>query len=306
MASKQSLRSDKLSYHTSVLLKEATDLLQVKSGRKYIDATLGGGGHTETILKLGGRVLGVDFDKEAINHALLKVKSPKLKVVQGNFKDIDKIALLEGFEKVAGVIFDLGVSSSQIEKAERGFSFQKEGPLDMRMNQDEKSPTAADILNLAGKDELYKIFTEFGEEPRARVLASVAVRAREIKAFRTTGDLLKIIKDVYGIKGEISDKTKASISKRVFQALRVVVNSELENLKESLPKALRLLEERGRLVVITFHSLEDRIVKEIFLDFENRNLGKIITKKPIIPGEAEQNINRRSRSAKLRVFEKYV
>lgn len=297
-------------YHKSVLLDEVVDLLQVKSKKLYIDATLGGGGHAKAITEQGGTVLGIDLDKEAINYVRTNLKvqiaNGKLIVVQGNFRDIDKIAHLKGFEKVAGVVFDLGISSRQIEEGERGFSFQKEGPLDMRINQDEKSPTAADFLNLAGKDELYEIFTKFGEEPRARSLASAVVRARKISAFRTTGDLLKIIKGVYGIEAEISDKTKSDIAKRAFQALRIRVNSELENIEDSLPKALSLLETRGRLLVISFHSLEDRIVKDSFLSFEKKGFGKIITKKPIVPGDKEQEANRKSKNAKLRVFEKYA
>lgn len=291
-------------YHRSVLLNEVIDLLLVKPGKKYIDATLGGGGHAEAILKLGGEVLGIDRDPEAIEYVQGKDKNPKLKVAQGNFAQIDQIALSQGFDKAAGVIFDLGVSSRQIEKGNRGFSYQKEGPLDMRMNQDEKLPTAADILNLADRNELYKIFNQFGEEPRAFALASAVVRARKVRAFVTTDDLLQVIEGIYGVRGAVSDKTRAQIAKRVFQALRIAVNSELESLKAALPKAVSLLEDSGRLAVISFHSLEDRIVKQEFLRFEKDNLGKIITEKPVLPSLVEQEENRRSRSAKLRVFEK--
>lgn len=293
-------------YHKSVLLNEVIDLLHVQPSKKYIDATLGGGGHAKTIIEQEGIVLGIDVDKDAIDYVQknlkLQIANGKLVLVQGNFKDIDKIAHSQKFERVAGVIFDLGVSSNQIEKAERGFSFQKEGPLDMRMNQNEKLPTAMDFLNLEGKNELYEIFKEFGEEPRARHLASAIVGARKIKAFETTSDLLKVIEEVYGIQGPVSDKTRSDISKRVFQALRIAVNSELESLREGLPKALDLLEDKGRLAVISFHSLEDRIVKREFLDFENKGLGKVITDKPIIPKKKEQAGNRRARSAKLRGF----
>lgn len=295
-------------YHKGVLSKEVIDLLQVKIGKKYIDATLGGGGHAEEILKLGGEVLGIDLDRESINHVQENFKSQisnfKLRVIQGNFREIDKIAHSQGFDKVSGIVFDLGVSSHQIESEDRGFSFQKEGPLDMRMNQAGQIPKASDILNLGGRDELYKIFTQFGEEPRARALVSAIVRARKIKSFETTGDLLKIIQEVYGLHGKIGDKTKASIAKRVFQALRIAVNSELANLRDSLPRALSLLGRNGRLVVISFHSLEDRIVKQSFTDFEKNNFGRIITEKPVIPSLDEQKNNRRSRSAKLRAFAK--
>ena len=293
-------------YHKSVLLNEVIDQLLVKQGKKYIDATLGGGGHTEAILKLGGEVLGIDRDPEAVEYVEdeLKDKNPKLKVVQGNFTEIDQIARSQGFSKVAGVIFDLGVSSRQIEKGDRGFSYHTQGPLDMRMNQDEKLPTAADILNLADKDELYKIFSQFGEEPRAWALASAVVRARKMRAFGTTDDLLQVIEGVYGIHGAVSDKTRAQIAKRGFQALRIAVNLEIESLKVALPKAITLLGKNGRLLVISFHSLEDRETKRAFLNFEKQKLGKIITDKPILPSLEEQEVNRRSRSAKLRVFER--
>lgn len=293
-------------YHTSVLLEEVIDLLLVKPGKKYIDATLGGGGHAVEIVNRGGIVLGIDADQEAIDYCKDKFKSQssKVKIIRGNFRDIDQIARSQGFGKVAGVIFDLGVSSRQIEKGNRGFSYQKEGPLDMRMNQDEKLPRAADILNLADRDELYKIFNQFGEEPRAFALASAVVRARKVRAFVTTDDLLQVIESVYGVRGAVPAKTRAQIAKRVFQALRIAVNSELESLKVALPKAVSLLEGGGRLAVISFHSLEDRIVKQAFLNFQELNLGKVITEKPISPSLVEKVENRRSRSAKLRVFEK--
>lgn len=293
-------------YHKPVLLSQLTDLLQIKEGKKYIDATLGGGGHTEEILRRGGEVLGIDVDEEAIEHVKKRIQSPKLKIIQGNFKDLDKIALLNNFNKVSGIVFDLGVSSHQLETADRGFSFQKEGPLDMRMgkNSSLRQVTAKDILNLASKDELYEIFSKLGEEPRAWPLACAVVRAREVKAFETTSDLFKIIEGVYGVREGISDKIKASISKRVFQALRIAVNSELRNLEEALPKAVSLLEDGGRLIVISFHSLEDRIIKNSYLEFEKEGICKILNKKPIIADAKEQEENIRSRSAKLRALEK--
>lgn len=297
-------------YHKSVLLKETIDLLQVRTGGKYIDATIGGGGHANEIINRGGLVLGIDLDPDSLDYVKKNLRAQignrKLILAQGNFKEIDKIAHLQGFGEVQGIILDLGISLHQIENGKRGFSFQEEGPLDMRMDQGSRSLTAADILNLGGKDELYEIFKEFGEDPRARHLASAIVGARKVKAFERTGDLLKIISEVYGVSGSLSDKTRASIAKRVFQALRIAVNSELESLKQVLPKAMSLLEDRGRIAVISFHSLEDRIVKRTFLRFEEENLGKILTEKPVIPSPEEQGINRRSRSAKLRVFEREI
>ena len=293
------------SFHKSVMLSEAIGFLQVKRGKKYIDATLGGGGHTQEILKRGGEVLGIDQDDDALNYIKNKIKSPDLRLIKGNFRNIDKLAISQRFERVAGVLYDLGISSFQIEKDSRGFSFQKEAELDMRMDPENPAPVkASDILNLASERQLYEIFTEFGEERNSRAISNAVVGARKIKAIKTTGDLLKIIEDVYGIKGEVSAKTKADIAKRVFQALRIAVNDELGSLEESLPKALELLEKEGRIVVISFQSLEDRIVKQTFLEFKNKDLGEIITKKPVLPSVSEISDNRRSRSAKMRVFEK--
>ena len=283
------------SFHVSVLLKEIIEGLRIEEGKKYIDATLGGGGHSFEILKQGGIVLGIDVDQDAIDHVKLKVKSEKLKVMKGNFRDIDKIAHLNNFEKVSGIIFDLGVSSHQLGKGERGFSFQKEGPLDMRMDH-ELGVRAMDLLKILTKGELYEIFTKFGEENRAWAVSSRIVSARKMKPIETTKDLVGVIGG--SRPGGIHAATK------VFQALRIAVNDELGSLEEALPKAIRLLEKNGRLAVISFHSLEDRIVKRSFISFGNMKLGKIITKKPIVASQDEVEKNRKSRSAKLRIFEK--
>lgn len=294
-------------FHKSVLLREVSEYLQVKSGKKYIDATLGAGGHTESILRQGGTVLSVDLDKEAIESARQKFgNEPRLKIVQGNFRDLEKIAHSQDFRGVSGIIFDLGVSSYQLEKAERGFSFQNVGPLDMRMDQSETSGQikASDFINLAGKDELYEIFTKLGEEHRARAISDAIIRARRIKAILTTEDLAQVVEGSFGFKSGQPDIVRAGILKRVFQALRIFVNSELENLELGLQGAISILGSGGRVLVISFHSLEDRIVKQSFLAFEKQGLGKIITKKPITPSLVELKENRRARSAKLRVFEK--
>lgn len=291
-------------FHTSVLLKEVIDFLNVKTGGKYIDATLGGAGHTEEILKNGGKVLGIDLDEDALDEARTRLKDKDLILAEGNFKDLEKIAHLQNFDKVDGIIFDLGISSHQLDNAERGFSFQREGPLDMRMGKS-LGVKAADLVNILPKGEIYEILTNLGQEHRARSVSDSIVSARRIKAIETTQDLLKIIQVAYGFRDrEISAFTKANISKRVFQALRIAVNSELENIKEALPRALEVLNPGGRLVVISFHSLEDRIVKQSFLEFKNKNMGKIITKKPLVPSFEEIKENSRARSAKLRVFEK--
>jgi len=294
-------------FHTPVLLKEVSDLLQVKTGKKYIDATLGGAGHSLEIIKRGGIVLGIDCDEEALDFIRKNqesiIKNQELVLAKGNFRNLEEIAHSNNFNKVRGIIFDLGVSSYQLENGKRGFSFLKGGPLDMRMDKG-LGVKASDLLNILSKGELYEIFIKLGEEHRARAISDGIASARRVAPIQTTGDLSGIIQKALGIKGEITDFTRAKISKRVFQALRIVVNDELENIKAALPKTLGLLETGGRVGVISFHSLEDRIVKQSFIDFEKRNMGKIITKKPVIAGIEETKGNSRSRSAKLRVFEK--
>lgn len=298
-------------FHIPVLLKETIDLLQVKKGKKYIDATIGGGGHSLEILKRGGKVLGIDCDQEAIdyvrNQRLESKDWEELTLTLGNFKDIDKIALLKGFDKVTGIIFDLGVSSYQLEKAQRGFSFQKEGPLDMRMDASGASGKvrAADLVNALTKGELYALFSKLGEERRASAISSAIVRARGIKRIESTRELAEVVQSAYGQKfDQTSAFERQLINKRIFQALRIAVNDELNNLRKALPKAIDLLGKNGRLLVISFHSLEDKIVKQSFIEFDRLNKGKIITKKPIIPSKDEMNKNRKSKSSKLRVFEK--
>lgn len=295
-------------FHTSVLLKEVIDQLSVEEGKKYIDATLGGGGHTLEILKLGGEVLGIDIDEDALSYVKRKFQNDRLedrlKLVKGNFAEIEAIARENGFEKVSGIVFDLGVSSHQIDSAERGFSFLKEGPLDMRMDKD--SPLNAEYLvNLLEKEKLYEIFKNYGEDSRANAVSGAIVKRRNMKAIKTTGELLQAIQEAYKLKGVISDFQKNKISQKIFQALRIAVNNEIENIRQALPQALNLLDLKGTLCVISFHSLEDGAVKSAFKNFENMDLGEIITKKPIYATEAELGINPRARSAKLRIFRKY-
>jgi 16S rRNA (cytosine1402-N4)-methyltransferase len=291
-------------YHKSVLLNETIEQLQIKAGKRYIDGTIGGGGHSFEILKLGGRILGLDVDEDALEFVKqeLGIKNYELGkdlvLVKGNFKDIDKVAKGNGFETVAGVLLDLGVSSHHFDAPERGFSFQHEAPLDMRMDKD-LQVKAGDLVNVLTKNELTELFTKLGEERFTRSIVAKIIEARKTKRIETTTELSEIIRRAvpFSKKG-INPATK------VFQALRIAVNDELNNLIEALPKAVGLLENEGRLVVISFHSLEDRIVKRSFLEFEEKGLGKIVTKKPIIPKEGEIEKNNRSRSSKLRVFEK--
>ncbi|HUQ85010.1 MAG TPA: 16S rRNA (cytosine(1402)-N(4))-methyltransferase RsmH [Candidatus Limnocylindrales bacterium] len=292
-------------YHESVLLKETIEYLNVLPENKYIDATLGGGGHTLEILRLGGKVLGMDVDQDALdfvnNDLGLKIKdlgrNDNLVVVKGNFKDIDKIARDLGFENVNGIVFDLGVSSHQLQIAERGFSFQQDGPLDMRMDRD-LGVKAQDLINILSKRELVELFIKLGEEYSAHSIAERIIQARKVSLISTTSELVEIV------KGEYRGNFKINPATKVFQALRIAINDEINCLKISLPKAFGLIEKGGRLAVISFHSLEDRIVKNQFKDFEKDLIGKIITKKPVIPSEDEIRRNKKSRSSKLRVIEK--
>ncbi|MBI2442573.1 MAG: 16S rRNA (cytosine(1402)-N(4))-methyltransferase RsmH [Candidatus Levybacteria bacterium] len=287
-------------FHVSVMLSEAVDALHVEKGKKYIDATLGGGGHAIEIVKRGGIVLGIDVDLDAINYVEEKIKnqianSKNATLVRGNFLQITEIARENGFEEVSGILFDLGVSSYQFDKAERGFSFQREGPLDMRMDQS-LSVKAADLINGLTKAELTKLFDKYGEERFAKKIAGAIVKARLEQPIHKTTELSGIIERTTGIREKIHPAT------RVFQALRIAVNDEIHVLEDALGQSVRLLEDAGRIVVISFHSLEDRVVKRAFLEFEDQGLGSMVTRKPILPSEHELRENPRARSAKLRVF----
>ena len=285
-------------YHKSVLLQEAVMQLNVQSGKKYIDGTLGGGGHTQAILSQGGKVIALDVDDDALAHVARAANaSEHLQLVKGNFKDIDTLAKARGFLKVAGILLDLGVSSHQFDEPERGFSLQASGPLDMRMDQT-LSVTAKDLVNGLTKDELADLLLKLGEEPFAKKIAQRIVDYRRTKQIETTIELEQLI------RRSVPWTKHTNPSTRVFQALRIAVNDELNSLREVLPKAITLLEPKGRLVIITFHSLEDRIVKHAFMAFEEQGLGQVVTKKPIIPSTGEIEANTRSRSAKMRVFEK--
>jgi len=278
------IRNSKSSYHIPVLLKEAIDGLKVKPNGKYIDATIGGGGHAFEILKRGGVLLGIDIDQDAIDYVKEKLEINKdIFLERGNFRNLKSIARKCGFDKVDGILFDLGVSSHQLDTAKRGFSFRSDAPLDMRMDK-ESNLTAQYIVNKYSKEALYEIFSKYSEELDSRAIASAIVRARALKPIKTTGELAKFL-------------PRPTL---VFQALRIAVNEELDNLIEGLHSGADILKKGGRMVVISFHSLEDRIVK---LRFDKNKL-KMITKKPIIPNYEEIKVNPRSRSAKLRIFEK--
>jgi len=260
--------------HVPVLLKEVADGLNVRPGGKYIDATFGAGGHSAEIVKRGGMVLGIDAD-------------PEVNAVHGNFRDIEKIAKENGFESVDGILFDLGVSSMQLDSPERGFSYRFNGPLDLRLDPTKGEP-ASQIVNTYSEGELYEIFTRFGEENNARTIARAIVIARAVERITTTEALVKIV-----------GNAKPVLS-RIFQALRIEVNDELGALRQGLDGARIVIKTGGRLVVISFHSLEDRIVKQYMRNGD----WKILTKKPITATDSEVRTNTRARSAKMRVAQR--
>lgn len=286
--------------HTSVLQSEVIENLKIGLGNKFIDATLGGGGHAKAIIEKGGLVLGIDQDQDALEHVeedqQSNIKDQKLMVAKGNFRDIEKIANDRGFDNVRGVLFDLGVSSYQLDEASRGFSFLKDERLDMRMDKSQKL-TAYEVVNEYPKSALIEIFYRYGEEHNAEKVAQAIAEHRKKREIRTTKELSEIV-------GMNTKGMGIHPATRVFQAIRIEVNDELGSLKSSLNGALRVLGHKGRIAVISFHSLEDRQVKQAFDRFEKENMGRIITKKPITASLEEIRQNKRSRSAKLRVFEK--
>ncbi|MFZ5424812.1 MAG: 16S rRNA (cytosine(1402)-N(4))-methyltransferase RsmH [Patescibacteria group bacterium] len=300
-------------FHEPVLLNEVLHFLDVKPGKKYIDCTLGDAGHTIEILKLGGKVLGFDYSEESISRAENRISQLGLKenfkAVQKNFKNIDTVASENDFDVVEGVLFDLGYSSYQLDKGEKGLSFLRNENLDMRLSN-EFTVTAADLINALPETELVRLFRVYGEEILAKRFASAIVKARRLKKLTSTKDLTDIL-----VKEAPPGYEHKRIhpATRVFQALRIAVNDELESLKVSLPRAAHLLRSPltdsegsilpgGRMLVITFHSLEDRVVKNF--GQSARHTIKLVNEKLVVPGEKELEFNRRSRSAKMRVFEK--
>lgn len=305
------MESGREEYHQPVLLKEVLDFFRVAPGRRYIDATLGLGGHTAAIIRGGGVVLGIERDTEELVvtrktlAADLKFKIENLKIAEGNFRDIGRLAREKGLTQVDGVLFDLGMSSWQLEHSGRGFSFQKDEPLDMRMDAGLRV-TAADLVNGLYEKELGRLFRKFGEDPWAGRYAHVISKQRQREPVRTSRQLAELIARAAGRPSGSGRRRHPAT--RVFQALRLAVNDELGNLKKALPQALELIKPGGRLVVISFHSLEDRIVKRFFADsrrLENRFAPiRILTPKPVTPTKEELARNPRARSAKLRAAEK--
>ena len=284
-------------HHIPVLLEETIEALQVSPGGRYIDCTVGEGGHAAAILERsapGGQVLGLDADPEAIKVAQAKLQKHggEFLLINGNFNRLEEICSGSNFRPVHGILFDLGMSSLQLEEGKQGFSFQRDAPLDMRFNPNQEL-AAAEIINNLPEQELARTIWEYGEEHRSRRIAKYIVKNRPIG---TTLELAEIVAQaVDGRRGRIHPATKT------FQALRIAVNQELENLKLALEQTVDLLGFGGRLVIIAFHSLEDRIVKEFL---RQEKMLKIVTKKVIRPGLEEVRQNPRSRSAKLRVAER--
>lgn len=278
-------------FHIPVLLQEAVEALQVKPGHTYIDATLGGGSYSQEIIKRGGTVLAIDLDQRAIDKSQSSIGT-NLKLRQGNYKNLTEITQSEGITKVSGIVYDLGLSSDQLTNPELGLSFNANDPLDMRLDH-ALGVTAADLVNGMIEEELVHIFEKYGEEMYAKKIAKVIVAHRAKRPIKTTGQLANIISKAVPTRGNIHPAT------RVFQALRIVVNDELGNLESSLNQAVGLLMPGGRLVVVSFHSLEDAIVKALSERSDVSVVGTVIR-----PSFKEVADNPRARSAKLRTYEK--
>jgi 16S rRNA (cytosine1402-N4)-methyltransferase len=289
--------------HLSVLKNEVIEYLDPKPNENFIDCTFGEGGHALEILKRNGprgKVLGIEVDRELFE--ICKSKFKKLKrliLVCDSYSNLKDIVQREKFGKISGILFDLGVSSWHLEESKRGFTFRKDEPLIMSYFQKEK--TAKDLINKLSEREICEILKKYGEERFAKKIAKEIVKERKKKPIETTFQLVEIIKRATPIWYQ---RKKIHFATKTFQALRIFVNEELENLKIALPQALEILEKGGRLVVISFHSLEDRLVKNFFKENEISGKLKILTKKPISPSQIEIKINKRARSAKLRAGEK--
>lgn len=306
--------------HKSVLLNETIESLNVKPDGIYVDGTIGGGGHSYEICKrLGekGRLIGIDQDADAIEAASLRLKEfkDKISLVHSNYNNIKSVVNDLGINKVDGIVLDLGVSSYQLDNPERGFTYREDVPLDMRMDR-ESSMTARDIVNDYSEMELFRAIKDYGEEQFAKNIAKHIVKARSEKPIETTGELNEIIKAAIPAKMR---EHGGHPSKKTYQAIRIELNHELTVLENSLDTMIELLNPKGRLSIITFHSLEDRIVKNIFRKNMNpctcppdfpvcvcgkKPTGRIITRKPIVPSEEEIAENKRAKSSKLRVFER--
>jgi 16S rRNA (cytosine1402-N4)-methyltransferase len=287
--------------HVPVMLHEVVEFLNLRPDGIYIDATLGGGGHAEAVLRSlkGGKVLGIDRDPQMVEQARerLAAADGRLIVLQGNFAEIDSLHAQTGLPPADGMLADLGLSSIQLEDASRGFSFDRPGPLDMRMDP-RSSPTAAELVNQSRERDLADLIFHFGEERHSRRIARAITGARPIQS---TTSLAQVVMRAIPFRAGHHHLHPAT---RTFLALRLAVNQELENLAQFLARALSVLSPQGRLVVLSFHSLEDRLVKQAFQRWRSNGLAKVLTPKPLRPSEQEVRANPRSRSAKLRAAEK--
>ena len=288
--------------HVPVLVEEVMTFLRCEPGCTYVDATLGGGGHASEILKRtapDGIVIGIEWDEEALSYArnTLMPFGDRIKIFRENFVHLPDFV---GTESADGILLDLGLSSIQVEKAERGFSFREEGPLDMRMDQ-RSNRTAADLINRLSSEELEYTLTHYGEERWAKKIAKAIVQERERDPIRTTQRLRKIVHRA--IPGRFHSR-RIDPATRTFQAFRIRLNEELDNLGKTLETGWKVLKRGGRICIISFHSLEDRMVKETFRRLDKQGEMRILTKKPVVPSEEEQRRNPRSRSAKLRCAER--
>lgn len=307
--------------HKSVLLEETIEGLNIKPDGIYVDGTLGGAGHAREVCKkisAKGRFIGIDQDQDAIIAASERLAPFKqATVIRSNYCYMVPELAARGINKVDGILLDLGVSSYQLDNEERGFTYRVDAPLDMRMDQ-RQMQTASDIVNGYEEKELYRIIRDYGEDKFAKNIAKHIVAARQVKPITTTGELTEIIRESIPMKMQVKSGHPA---KRTFQAIRIELNRELDVLRDSLDGMIDILDDGGRLCIITFHSLEDRIVKTIFRKNENpctcpsdfpvcvcgkKSKGKVITRKPILPGETEMEENPRSKSAKLRIFERVL
>lgn len=306
--------------HYSVMLNETIEQLNIRPDGIYVDGTLGGAGHSLEICKrlMTGRLIGIDQDADAIAAASERLKDYKDKVtiVRSNYAQMKEVLHDLGIDKVDGILLDLGVSSFQLDTPERGFTYRSEdAPLDMRMD-DRQTLTAKDIVNEYSEMDLFRIIRDYGEDRFAKNIAKHIVSARAVKPIETTGELNAIIKGAIPMKVQV---TGGHPSKRTYQAIRIELNHELDVLRDNLDDMIELLDDGGRICIITFHSLEDRIVKSSFKKNENpctcpsnfpvcvcgnKSKGHVVTRKPILPSEKELEENSRSKSAKLRVFER--
>jgi 16S rRNA (cytosine1402-N4)-methyltransferase len=286
--------------HLPVLVKEAMKVLNPISGGTYVDATIGPGGHAEELLRLigtGGKLIGIDRDNEALKTAQERLPDTRVILRKGSFSDMEKLLRNNGITAVDGILFDLGISMIQMKDSERGFSFISDNRLDMRMDK-EQTLSAWDVVNRYPAKELEKILREFGEERLSRKIAEAIVRERRIRPIDTCSELSEIVGKVYRRRGRVHPSTKT------FQALRIEVNKELDELQKGLDASVRILKKGGRLCVISYHSLEDRIVKHFIARSSKEGSLKVITKKPQTPGSEEIRSNPSSRSAKLRAAER--